>query len=379
MRPPPISTTAPLPNLWQLFFARRVSPDDPKLTSAWCSSPDEAVLLARASWALVAAIEGISQERESAPRVWVPDYFCNAALAGIRRTGATLEFYPVDESFQPNWSSCAAMAAAAPPHVFVVVHYFGWPADMDRAHDFCRTHGAALIEDAAHLLAPTAKMGRQGDYTIWSLYKHIPAPSGGLLVVRPNAPGAAAALSAARHMAASAPAPTDLWAIRRALQVSTPWLARRLMQPALAFADDPPIQTIGAPAAGRLARRLIAAGVEELSVVAGRRRANEAAVRSALSDAPGLKAALPPATDVGALPYRAVFRADTTERAQFWYQRLSAMGNAVETWPDLPPEVRAAPERHAGALALRSTCFALPVHADRGADELAAAYRAAVF
>jgi hypothetical protein len=69
-----------------------------------------------------------------------------------------------------------------------------------------------------------------------------------------------------------------------------------------------------------------------------------------------------------------VFRAETLGRAAACFEKFQAAGNVVESWPDLPPEVRAAPAAHRAALALRQTVLALPVHASWSEQELATAY-----
>jgi hypothetical protein len=372
----PISTTAPMPT-WHGLLSRRDSPEDAALAAPWIGNGGGVgVFLARASWALRAIVDAHTEALGIAPRLWVPDYFCNSALAAVRLTSCRISFYPVTANFTPDWSACQLLAEESPPQLFLQVHYFGWPADLSTARDFCRMHGAALIEDAAHALGPWGDIGPGGDYTIWSLYKHLPAPDGGLLVVHPSSPIAAAAVSVARRLAACGAAGTSSWTFRKALQLLVPRAAASYRRAPPAFDNDPPSSFLErSPGGSRRARHMVAAASKQLSAIAERRRVNEEAARHALRHCAGLRPAFP--SSPGVPPYRAVFRAERPLDARYWYERLVTGGNAAETWPDLAPEVREDPQLHRTALHLRATCFALPIHADRSPEQIIAAYETA--
>lgn len=368
-----IATTAPRPALRQLLAAiRPVSVDDAALAAPWCGPGDRAILFSRAAWALRAVAELRAVESGRRPLVWLPGWFCNQATLPLREA-ADVVFYPVGDNLQPDWSGCeAALLKAQPPDAFVLVHYFGRPVETATARAFCDRHGAWLVEDAAHVLAPRGGVGRAADATLWSLYKHLPLPDGGLLTVRSGG-----AIHPVRLAAVAAPgraAPAALgWMVRRALQRIAPAAAGALRPQPLAFDRDPPPETPApTPAASRAMRRALAGCLDDIDRIAARRVANDAALRAALADT-GLRPLLP-ASDGTWTPYRSVFRAVHPAEARPWYDRLQAAGNVVESWPDLPPEVRRDGERQATALALRASVIALPIHADRSPEELAAAY-----
>ncbi len=373
VKPLPIMTTAPMPTLGSLLSWGSI-PTEGRMSLPWVSPGDHFALFARARWALRAVVDGFTQADGVAPRVWVPDYFCNSALVSVRQTAATLVFYPTTAGFEPDWPACEAMARSIPPRLFLQVHYFGWPSDMTRARAFCHTYQAVLIEDAAHALAPTATIGQRGDYTIWSFYKHLPAPDGALLTARASAAAAAAVVRAARKLCGRGEDRPHGWWMRRLMQRLAPAAVARLRpgQPPFEF-DPQALELPSSPGMSRLARRMIAGYSGHLPAIAERRLVNEAAVRRSLQSCPGLRPAFPPPSLDGA-PYRAVFRAETTETARYWYDRLTQAGHAVETWPDLAPEIHAAPGRHAVALSLRATCIGLPIHADRTPEELSTGY-----
>jgi len=55
----------------------------------------------------------------------VADFICNDALSPLRRTGASLRFYPVTEALEANLEVCRSMLGLETPDIVVVVHYFG--------------------------------------------------------------------------------------------------------------------------------------------------------------------------------------------------------------------------------------------------------------
>jgi dTDP-4-amino-4,6-dideoxygalactose transaminase len=68
----------------------------------------------------------------------------------------------------------------------MIVHYFGFPAEIEKARRFCKEHGLALIEDAAHSFLSTIDgryLGTFGDIGIYSMRKMVPIPNGGALVL----------------------------------------------------------------------------------------------------------------------------------------------------------------------------------------------------
>jgi len=371
----PISTTAPLPQ-WRHFAAlfRPSLDDDEILLKPWLNPGDSPFLFSRAAGALdlLAMAWAASQKRK--PIVWLPDYFCNQATLLLRRD-ATVIFYPITESREPDWGVCAEMAHAGPPDLFVLVHYFGYPADGPRAREFCDRQGAILIEDAAHVLHRSPGLGDIGDCTIWSLYKHLPLPDGGLLTLRPNGPIDPEQVRTVLESRSRATPTAKMWIVKRFVQSMLPLLAARLSHRSPPF-DVDPIATLDELAGmSPGARRILGIGCNLLAGVADCRRANAHALSMAMTTQTGLISVLPD-LDASWVPYRAVFKAETRELTRDFYESFAASGNAVETWPDLAPEVRSSPALHRVALSLRETTFMMPVHADRKPSDLVSAYLA---
>lgn len=361
-----IASTAPIPQAADLFgLCRPASADDETLASPWTGGGAKAVWFSRAAWGLQAVAAGMASRLAGRPpRVWLPGYFCNQATWPLRNGGAEIRFYRTTASLTPDWDDCARLAAGGPPDLFVLVHYFGFPGDTAAARRFCDAHGAALVEDAAHVLRPHDGIGSVGDYVLYSLYKHLPLPDGGLLVIRPTARTQAETADAATAVGGRRAGANFTWIVKRALQMACPTVAARLGHRGPArFDDDPdPGPFPDNPLMSSTARRLLVRPRARLEQIAAARRTNEEALRETLRGAPGIVPLFDPPSAAMA-PYRAVFRAKDNSTAQDYYGRFRSRGGVVETWPDLPPEVMEDETRHAAAISLRRTVLALPIHA----------------
>ena len=117
--------------------------------------------------------------------VLVPDYYSGNEVAAIRAAGATVAFYPVMRTLEPDLEALARLAKRLSPRVIYVIHYLGWPQPLKEIQALCRNTGSILIEDCAlSMLSETEghPLGTFGDYSVFCLYKTLPVPNGGLLV-----------------------------------------------------------------------------------------------------------------------------------------------------------------------------------------------------
>ena len=378
-------TQAPLPTFAQLGRALWQPPvSDDQSTVHWRRSGEIAGWLSRSAWSLaLVALWRRARADGATITVWLPDLFCNAALEALRRTDVRLLFYPVTGNLTPDLPACRALAAATPPDLFVLVHYFGEPSPASPVRDFCAKHHAWLVEDAAHVLRPVAGVGTYGDFVLYSLHKHLPLPDGAVLVVRPNGPGQLAGGGL------SAIGPPESWVsqlsgVSEALGVAgtarvrpVVWLAKRVLQkcgvggsgvspapfaePAAASAIA---AAIGRPAQSGLSRRLLRGVQGDLGRVA-RARHRHQLLWDAVCAGDG-SAAWPPAAPAARpvlrewTPYLAGYVGG--EQSGAIYDRWQQNALPVTSWPDMPPEVAAAPERHVTAWRLRHGRVYLPVH-----------------
>lgn len=380
-------TQAPLPGWLNLMRALlRHVPSDSELATPWHREGEVAGWLSRSAWslALIALWRG-SRAPEAAVTVWLPDYFCNASLTVLRKTGAKLLFYPVTEAMEPDYSICRKMSDAASPDIFVLVHYFGKPVSTPAAVEFCRHHGAWLIEDAAHVLRPVSGVGNAGDFVLYSPHKHLPIPMGAVLVARPNGPGKLDAFGITSFGLPDS-WPDELRELQRQLNISSNnsriksvvWLIKRVLQKSgiggpgrmvLPFAETIAAEPVAHPQLSSpyfdsLARRLLAGMYLGLADVALMRQRHQLVWDDVLVNDAALNGHIVPAARPVQrewMPYLAAYIVDDTAVTGI-FDALQRQGLPVTTWPDLPPEVIAQKEQHATAWHLRHSRFYLPIH-----------------
>ncbi|CUW37964.1 conserved protein of unknown function [Magnetospirillum sp. XM-1] len=347
-------TGAPLPGWMDLAALLGVATDGDVAAAPWTLPADKAVWFSRSAHGLAAIVASWRRRHGRPPRLWVPDYFCNASLDPVRRDGISPIFYPVGLDLEPDWQECRHLALAEAPDLVLAVHYFGLPAAMGAALEFCRQAGALLIEDCAHVLAPMDGVGQTGDFVLWSPHKHLAVPQGGLVVCR--APDEALAAPPG-----SSPSLRG-WLAKRLIQKVAPgWLLPpATRQGPQRFEDDPPEGHLpDTPTLAPRALALLAAVRPSLPRVVARRRRNALALLEVLNRVAGWEPLFDPGS---ATPYRLVMRCGSPDVASQRFEVYRGRGIPVESWPDLAPEVKAAPASHARALALRAHLLCFPVH-----------------
>ena len=356
-------TMAPLPRPSALLAAAALPRDEAAAAAPWRRDGDQALWFSRSAFALAALVHWARADRErETPVLWLPGYFCNQSSEPARRAGAHIVHYPIGEDLSPDWAACRRLAEQAPPDLFVLVHYFGRPADGVPARGFCDERGAALIEDAAHVLRPEGTIGTQGDFTFYSPHKWLAVPDGAVLAVR-DAARAIAVAGAARQLGEASPSPLN-WLIRRLVQCALPesMHATAIRKRTPAFDSDPPFRALRQrPTASRLGLAMLARAASDIAAEAEARHRNAAQWAGDL-DGVGRPFLVPGDWT----PYRYVLDAGSQAEAAAVYRRLADRGCPVESWPDLAPEVLADAEVQATAIGLRRRLVFLPVHGGVG-------------
>jgi hypothetical protein len=362
-------TGAPLPDWRVLAGLARPAPRPQVLAAPWLRPGDGAQWYSRSSWALAGLAAAWNRRHGRPPSVWLPAYFCDATLDPLRRTtGARIRFVPVDSSLAIDWQAGRLIYPGELPDLVLLPHFFGVPQDAAAAHAFCRETGATLVEDCAHALVPTPDLGAMGDHVLWSPHKLLAVPQGGVLITRPGATLGPDQLAAGGH-----PAGIAGWLVKRLIQKLAP---AAILPPATRsgpqrFEDDPASGAMpDTPMLGDAAARLLAAATPALPKVAAARRSIAQTLLDVLHPLGQWQPLFDPAAHT---PYRLVMRCNSPDIAAARFDVFRRQGIPVESWPDMPPEVTADPERFGAALELRRTLLCFPVHQGLDVTELVAA------
>ena len=359
-------TFAPLPSWTGLLSAiHSTHPTDANLAAPWLQNRKFVSWFSRSAWAMKTIALWWAQSHDAQPpNVWLPDYFCNQSADLLRETGAKLTFYPIKPNLEPDWEACQKLISnGSSPDLFFLVHYFGHALDGAQALSFCRQNDTLLVEDAAHVLTPVNGIGTWGDFVFFSQHKLIPTPDGALLLAQTSQ-----TLPNKEFLANAAPRnPSSshwAWMTKRALQKLMPeWVLRSRVRhlPGFDF-DQQPTATTSSAEISQIGQRLIHKSCNNLTARAEQRKAAANGWREAFNARDDNCTPFFSEEAEGAAPYRFVLQCPDKQAASARFTALRKIGIAVETWPDLPPEVMAKPSQHETALELRHTLLFLPVH-----------------
>lgn len=117
--------------------------------------------------------------------ILIPEYICDVLLHPIYNIGLKPIFFPIKDTFEPNWNVLKSLISKK-TKALLMVHYFGQPQKIELFISFCKENKLKLIEDNAHGHNGSykgKKIGTFGDIGISSPRKIIDINSGGLLYI----------------------------------------------------------------------------------------------------------------------------------------------------------------------------------------------------
>lgn len=113
--------------------------------------------------------------------VLIPAFHCTALVEPVPRSGFKVRFYRILPDFRPDIED-VRLKLSRDVAAVVVIHYFGFPSELDAFLKLREEFGCHIVEDCAHsFLTQTGKsyIGRRGDFSLFSFYKFAPSLAGG--------------------------------------------------------------------------------------------------------------------------------------------------------------------------------------------------------
>lgn len=125
---------------------------------------------------------------EPGDEVIVPSLSFIATANAAAYVGAVPVFADVDPTTFNLTPGTIEAALTERTRAVIVVHQLGMPADLDAIHELCRTHGVAVVEDAACAIGSTYRSRRVGSHSpivVFSLHprKLLTTGEGGMVAV----------------------------------------------------------------------------------------------------------------------------------------------------------------------------------------------------
>jgi hypothetical protein len=117
--------------------------------------------------------------------VLLPAFHCTALVEPVVQAGYRPIYYRIRRNFTIDLDDVRTKLTAQTA-LTVVVHFFGFPAEMDPVLEMARARGCFVVEDCAHSFLSRAGgsfVGHRGDFALFSYHKFAPSLMGGGLGV----------------------------------------------------------------------------------------------------------------------------------------------------------------------------------------------------
>ena len=115
--------------------------------------------------------------------ILLPEIICKEALIPFEKLDIKYKFYNLKKNLTPDWHNIETLNTIKVKGI-MMVHYFGFPNDINRFNLFKKKQSKFLIEDYCHGLDGKYQnftLGNIGDISVISPRKIIKIPSGGIL------------------------------------------------------------------------------------------------------------------------------------------------------------------------------------------------------
>ena len=158
-----------------LFFFKKIN------LSQWKKkSEQKSLFTSKSSWSILLIGIWVKKIKKKNPVFLVPDYYCNYSLNLLRILGAQIHFYPINKNFEADLN---LIDLSIKPDVLIATHYFGKEQDFSIFNIFCDANNIWLVEDATHCLKQNGKISNHGHFVIFSQHKFFPNINGALLLL----------------------------------------------------------------------------------------------------------------------------------------------------------------------------------------------------
>lgn len=374
-------TLAPIPKWTQIIKAIMNQPLSlDKLAGQWKEKNEKGYWLSRSTWSIYLIVNfRLITSKKTKINLWLPDYFCNEALAAIRSLDVNLSFYPVLSNGRPDLADCNKMLSDGLPDVILYVNYFGESLFSKGLSDLAKKNKAWLIEDSAHCLKPASGIGNHGDFVIYSPHKFLSIPDGALLVIRNTGPN-----KITNEFLENSDFDSHYYSVINngtpSKIISFKWLFKRLIQKIglqlfhnlqvfNSDADISSIKQLPHPKMSKVAQSFLS-NAPNLELEAVHRKEIQMAWCKILDNDISLKGLKINQSKITYTPYLAKIRTSGRASSEDIFNFFQNLKLPISTWPDLSPEVLQDSVRHKIAINLRLSCIFFPVHSSINLQKL---------
>lgn len=283
----------------------------------------------------------------------VPAYINDTAVDVLPPLGFPIRFYPVNDDLTPDWEWLDANRRPDDT-ALLLVHYFGFANDLNRAEEFCRYASISLVEDCAHSFLSQHQgqpLGSTGAFGIFSYRKILPLRTG-------------AGYYSASGLQVPEPLPnrsnSNTFVLRQILKwaIFKSGSATVRRQFARAISDEGRVERVTSTAIDPFSKRLMSRLAPRVTQIRERRRQNYEGFLVALRGARGISF-MRPGLGAGDCPWAFPIR---VQRRDELLEKLQSEGIGAWAWPVLPDIL---PQQNfVNEVRMARESLLLPVHQD---------------
>ena len=142
---------------------------------------DNSIITSKSWVSLVLIMSLFKKKNGRKPFTLFPEYYCNDTLCHLRKF-TDIDYYRIDKSLMIDIDHIKDLLNSEKRYDFVIaVHFFGKEYDFNNLRSICKNNNVWLIEDAVHVLLPYGKIGKYGDFCIFSPWKTYGLYDGAIL------------------------------------------------------------------------------------------------------------------------------------------------------------------------------------------------------
>lgn len=125
----------------------------------------------------------MSYELDNKKKILIPNFICTEIISALNELSISYEFYCLKDNLQPDWEKLNSLDVTFFSSI-LMVHYFGFPQEIDKFIKYSEQKNLFLIEDNAHGYGGkyrSKKLGTFGSFGISSPRKILNMRYGGIL------------------------------------------------------------------------------------------------------------------------------------------------------------------------------------------------------
>ena len=269
-------------------------------------------------------------------RIYIPSYICSDLTIPLTEMGQSITYYPCKANLEPDWE-WLENNITNDGKALLLVHYFGFPNNIEYAVQFANHHQIILLEDCAHSFLTKVQdkiIGTFGSAGFYSYHKLLPIPEGAGIYDKRTSDA-----TIQNYLDPNNQIKTLEWAKRLLIVIIHKLYMPTLVWFLLSHSYNQIIPSYIYKPSSRispLSKKILYTYGQHFDDVVAHRRHNYELLANELTDIEGCTVLFPELDD-GVCPYAFPLLVEDPDK---YISLLNNQGVPAQKWPDLPEAVR---------------------------------------